>query len=164
MCHRASPGVTRRSADATAPSSGLLRQPNALTLAVPLQAGRAAWRRKSGKSFEISRSWIAASGPTGCRSRGPPVLDNPRLIWRRRLPLHHHRRTTFWTGCRVCGVAALATIVQSPTQSPATALDYSPAFQFGHPLAFELEQDQVVTPAGLDYASSPTRIKRRTRH
>ncbi|MBV8665748.1 MAG: aspartate aminotransferase family protein [Burkholderiaceae bacterium] len=34
----------------------------------------------------------------------------------------------------------------------AAALDYSPAFQFGHPLAFELANKiKELTPAGLDY-------------
>jgi beta-alanine--pyruvate transaminase len=42
---------------------------------------------------------------------------------------------------------------RSPRPWPAGAkLDYSPAFQFGHPLSFELANKiKELTPAGLDY-------------
>ena len=42
-------------------------------------------------------------------------------------------------------------ITQAVTRQMAT-LDYSPAFQFGHPLSFELANKlKELTPSGLDY-------------
>lgn len=55
-------------------------------------------------------------------------------------------------------------IVDAITRQAAT-LDYSPAFQFGHPLSFELANRIVERmPAGLTASSSPVRApSRRTR-
>jgi beta-alanine--pyruvate transaminase len=47
-------------------------------------------------------------------------------------------------------------------QRQAATLDYSPAFQFGHPLSFELANRIVERmPAGLTACSSPARARRR---
>ncbi|WP_268619189.1 aminotransferase class III-fold pyridoxal phosphate-dependent enzyme, partial [Escherichia coli] len=42
--------------------------------------------------------------------------------------------------------------ITDAAQRQLATLDYSPAFQFGHPLSFELaNQIKALTPAGLDY-------------
>jgi beta-alanine--pyruvate transaminase len=60
----------------------------------------------------------------------------------------------FWTASPACGAAAWATAApRSPKRSAARCqLDYSPAFQYGHPLSFELANKiKELTPEGLDY-------------
>ncbi len=48
-------------------------------------------------------------------------------------------------GARPAGITDAA-------QHQLATLDYSPAFQFGHPLSFELANKiKALTPAGLDY-------------
>jgi beta-alanine--pyruvate transaminase len=56
------------------------------------------------------------------------------------------------SGLWCCGLGHGRTeITEAVTQQMAT-LDYSPAFQFGHPLSFELANKlKELTPAGLDY-------------
>ena len=81
---------------------------------------------------------------------------NPRMMVQRQgLLLHRHRRTQIFDGLSACGAAAWATAAPSwPRRSAArlAQLDYSPAFQFGHPLSFELANKlKELTPAGLDY-------------
>jgi beta-alanine--pyruvate transaminase len=57
--------------------------------------------------------------------------------------------------CLVCG--AVVSAMDTPEITEAVSrqiakLDYSPAFQFGHPLSFELANKlKELTPAGLDY-------------
>jgi beta-alanine--pyruvate transaminase len=52
---------------------------------------------------------------------------------------------------------------RSPKRGPAgRALDYAPAFQFGHPLSFELaNRIKQLTPAGLDYVFFTGSARRR---
>jgi beta-alanine--pyruvate transaminase len=60
----------------------------------------------------------------------------------------------FLTASRACGAAGLGHgRPRSPRRWQAGAkLDYAPAFQFGHPLSFELaNRMKELTPAGLDY-------------
>ena len=56
------------------------------------------------------------------------------------------------SGLWCCGLGhGRKEIVEAVTRQMAT-LDYSPAFQFGHPLSFELANKlKELTPAGLDY-------------
>jgi len=57
------------------------------------------------------------------------------------------------SGLWTCGLGhGRAEIVEAARHQLAT-LDYSPAFQYGHPLSFELANKlKELTPAGLDYA------------
>ena len=66
----------------------------------------------------------------------------------------HHGKQIFdgLSGLWCCGLGHGRTeLVEAVTRQMAT-LDYSPAFQFGHPLSFELANKlKELTPAGLDY-------------
>ena len=66
----------------------------------------------------------------------------------------HHGKQIFdgLSGLWCCGLGhGRAELVEAATRQMAT-LDYSPAFQFGHRLSFELANKlKELTPAGLDY-------------
>jgi len=56
------------------------------------------------------------------------------------------------SGLWCCGLGHGRSEIAEAIGRQAAALDYSPAFQFGHPLAFELANKiKEMTPAGLDY-------------
>ncbi|MHA0854957.1 aminotransferase class III-fold pyridoxal phosphate-dependent enzyme, partial [Serratia nematodiphila] len=56
------------------------------------------------------------------------------------------------SGLWCCGLGHGRQEITDAAQRQLATLDYSPAFQFGHPLSFELaNQIKALTPAGLDY-------------
>ncbi|WP_296445794.1 aspartate aminotransferase family protein [Rhodoferax sp. UBA5149] len=79
------------------------------------------------------RMMVAARGCYYTDNHGKPIFDGLSGLW-------------------CCGLGHGRTeIVEAVTRQMAT-LDYSPAFQFGHPLSFALANKiKELTPAGLDY-------------
>ena len=79
------------------------------------------------------RMMVAAQGCYYTDSDGKQIFDGLSGLW-------------------CCGLGhGRAEITQAVARQMAT-LDYSPAFQFGHPLSFELANKlKELTPAGLDY-------------
>ena len=56
------------------------------------------------------------------------------------------------SGLWCCGLGHGRQEITDAAQRQLATLDYSPAFQFGHPLSFELANKiKALTPAGLDY-------------
>ncbi len=56
------------------------------------------------------------------------------------------------SGLWCCGLGHGRTEITDAVSQQMATLDYSPAFQFGHPLSFELANKlKALTPAGLDY-------------
>ncbi|TDK60541.1 aspartate aminotransferase family protein [Sapientia aquatica] len=56
------------------------------------------------------------------------------------------------SGLWCCGLGHGRTEITEAVSRQMATLDYSPAFQFGHPLSFELaNRIKEITPAGLDY-------------
>ena len=63
-------------------------------------------------------------------------------------------------GLRACGARPAMAARDRRGHRQAAQLDYAPAFQFGHPLSFELaNRVKELTPAGLDWCSSPARLE-----
>ena len=79
------------------------------------------------------RLMVAAQGCYYTDSHGKKIFDGLSGLW-------------------CCGLGhGRSEITEAATRQLAT-LDYSPAFQFGHPLSFELANKlKELTPAGLDY-------------
>ena len=66
----------------------------------------------------------------------------------------HHGKQIFdgLSGLWCCGLGHGRTEITEAVSRQMATLDYSPAFQFGHPLSFELANKlKELTPAGLDY-------------
>jgi hypothetical protein len=88
------------------------------------------------------------------RLQGKPAHDGQCRRYLRTSPMANGRRRS-WTGCPACGVAAWAMAGArslKPSARQIAKLDYSPAFQYGHALSFELANKiKDLTPgrAGL---------------
>ena len=93
------------------------------------------WMPFSGnREFKANpRLMVAAKGCYYTDSQGKQIFDGLSGLW-------------------CCGLGhGRSEIVDAVTKQMAT-MDYSPAFQFGHPLSFELANKlKELTPAGLDY-------------
>jgi beta-alanine--pyruvate transaminase len=82
--------------------------------------------------------------------------DNPRLIERADgcyyITTDGRRVLDGLSGLWCCGAGHNRPEIADAVARQLRTLDYSPAFQFGHPLAFELANKiKSLTPAGLDY-------------
>jgi beta-alanine--pyruvate transaminase len=82
--------------------------------------------------------------------------DNPRLIERADgcyfITVDGRRVLDGLSGLWCCGAGHNRPEIADAVARQLRTLDYSPAFQFGHPLAFELANKITsLTPAGLDY-------------
>lgn len=79
------------------------------------------------------RMFVGAKGNYYIDAHGNKVLDGLSGLW-------------------CCGLGHGRTEIADAVSRQMTTLDYSPAFQFGHPLAFELaNRIKEITPAGLDH-------------
>ncbi|HWU89880.1 MAG TPA: aspartate aminotransferase family protein [Kofleriaceae bacterium] len=79
------------------------------------------------------RIFVAAEGAYYIDSEGKKVFDGLSGLW-------------------CCGLGHGRREIVEAISRQAAALDYSPAFQFGHPRSFELANKiKELTPAGLDY-------------
>src|SRR4030095_11250466 len=82
--------------------------------------------------------------------------DNPRLIERadgcHYITVDGRRVLDGLSGLWCCGAGHNRPEIADAVARQLRTLDYSPAFQFGHPLAFELANKiTTLTPPGLDY-------------
>ena len=81
---------------------------------------------------------------------------NPRLIvgaeGRYYVDSHGRKILDGLSGLWCCGLGHGREEITEAARSQLATLDYSPAFQFGHPLSFELaNRIKEITPAGLDH-------------
>jgi len=79
------------------------------------------------------RMIVSAKGCYYTMSDGRKILDGLSGLW-------------------CCGLGHAQPEITAAVQKQIATLDYSPAFQYGHPLSFELANKiKELTPAGLDY-------------
>jgi len=82
---------------------------------------------------EHPRMMVSAKGCYYTMSDGRKILDGLSGLW-------------------CCGLGHARPEITAAVQKQISTLDYSPAFQYGHPLSFELANKiKELTPAGLDY-------------
>ncbi len=93
------------------------------------------WMAYTGnRNFKANpRMIVGARGNYYYDSKGKKILDGLSGLW-------------------CCGLGHGRTEITEAASRQLATLDYSPAFQFGHPLSFELaNRIKEITPAGLDY-------------
>ena len=166
-CYRASRGVTRRSGERVRRMQSAMRSLSSglhWAVRMHLDTSRLHCRRAGHHGGERagSRSKSRAAGPGGARSLLDAVHGNrqfkanPRMIARAEgchyITTDGRRVLDGLSGLWCCGAGHDRPEIADAVARQLRTLDYSPAFQFGHPLAFELANKiKALTPAGLDY-------------
>ena len=107
---------------------------------------------------ELEAHWMPFTG-------NRQFKDNPRLLQRADGVYYYDTegRQIFdgLSGLWTCGAGHNRREIVEAVSRQVAELDYSPGFQYGHPLSFQLANKLVeLTPGGLDMCSSPTPVLR----